>query len=220
MYADKYGQRKKLDPGSAGLSLALIGVIGTGLALSSPTFKHVVETTMDGYNVPLVPPPPPIEIKPEPKARITKITPAPGPVIPDKIVDVTPTDHFIDPGPSVEPGTSGGNGTVIPTIKPPPVIIGPQPDTRFAGIFQPEYPAGERRAEHQGRVVVRVLIGVDGRVKQIEKVSAASDAFFAATQKRALEKWRFKPGTQDGIPVEAWRTMTVSFVLSQESGQD
>ena len=27
----------------------------------------------------------------------------------------------------------------------------------------------------------------------------------------------FKPGTRDGVPVEAWRTMAVSFVLNGES---
>jgi protein TonB len=74
--------------------------------------------------------------------------------------------------------------------------------------------SGERRAEREGRVTVRVLIGEDGRVKQVELVSAASEAFFAATREQALAKWRFTPATKDGIPQEAWRTMSVSFVLN------
>ncbi len=58
-----------------------------------------------------------------------------------------------------------------------------------------------------------MLIGTDGRVKRAERVSAASDAFWAATERRALDKWRFRPATRDGVPVEAWRTMTVRFEL-------
>jgi protein TonB len=65
-------------------------------------------------------------------------------------------------------------------------------------------------------VVVRELVGTDGRVKQVQKVSAASDDFFAVTERRALDKWRFKPGTRDGVPIEAWQTVSLSFVLNDE----
>jgi protein TonB len=63
---------------------------------------------------------------------------------------------------------------------------------------------------------VRVLIGTDGRVKEVQQISAASTAFFEATRKQALTKWRFTPGTRDGAPVEAWRTMAVRFELDGE----
>jgi protein TonB len=95
-----------------------------------------------------------------------------------------------------------------------PVLVGARPDPRFARALQPDYPPSERRAEREGRVTVRVLVGIDGRVKQIELVSAASDQFFEATRRQALEKWRFTPATRDGIPEEAWRTMSVTFVLA------
>jgi periplasmic protein TonB len=62
-------------------------------------------------------------------------------------------------------------------------------------------------------VVVRVLIGVDGRVKQVERVSADSDGFFEATQRQALARWRFKPATRGGVPVESWKQMNVHFVM-------
>jgi protein TonB len=65
-----------------------------------------------------------------------------------------------------------------------------------------------------GKVTVRVLIGTDGRVKQVEPVTATSDAFFRATRDQALRRWRFRPGTRDGVPQEAWRTMSVTFVMA------
>ena len=66
------------------------------------------------------------------------------------------------------------------------------------------------RAEMEGFATVRVLIGTDGRVKQVE---ASDTAFLDATRKQALSKWRFLPATRDGEPVESWREMTVRFQL-------
>ncbi|RYE01614.1 MAG: TonB family protein, partial [Sphingomonadales bacterium] len=62
-------------------------------------------------------------------------------------------------------------------------------------------------------VSVRVLIGTDGRVKAVEQVSATSTAFFEATKRQALGKWRFKPATRGGVPQESWKTMSVRFEL-------
>ena len=69
------------------------------------------------------------------------------------------------------------------------------------------------RAEMEGFATVRVLIGTDGRVKQVEAVKASDTAFLDATRKQALSKWRFLPATRDGEPVESWREMTVRFQL-------
>ncbi|GAA0305415.1 hypothetical protein GCM10009087_14140 [Sphingomonas oligophenolica] len=218
MYADKYSRRMKLDPRSMALAVALNGTIVAGLvAFAAPHFVRTIDVVLEGRNIPLPPPPPP---NPEPTPTIkhpVQATPVAKPVAPDPIVHSdTPIEVAINTGPSLPPTPTVGTGTVFEPVKAPPVIVGPEVDKRFAGVFQPEYPLGERRAEHEGRVTVRVLIGTDGRVKQVERISATSDEFFAATQRRALEKWRFKPGTRDGAPVEAWRTMSVSFVLKDE----
>jgi protein TonB len=216
MYADKYSRRMKLDPGSLTLALLLNGTIVAGLiAFAAPTmFTRIVDPGIDVINIPLTPPPPPNPPTPEVKNKAP--TPKEISVIPDTVVPTPPVDHpYV--APPTPPGPVGGTidgGFVAP--KPAPVVIGAQVDPRFANSFQPEYPPGERRAQHEGRVTVRVLIGTDGRVKQVERVSAASDEFFAATQRRALEKWRFKPATRDGEPFEAWRTMSVSFVMKDE----
>ena len=88
-------------------------------------------------------------------------------------------------------------------------------DDHYANAFQPPYPAAEQRAGQEGVVTVRVLIGVDGRVRQVEQVAAASDAFWRVTERQALGRWRFRPATRDGVPVEQWKTMTVRFRLQE-----
>ncbi|WP_163484575.1 energy transducer TonB, partial [Escherichia coli] len=89
-------------------------------------------------------------------------------------------------------------------------------DPRYADAFQPNYPASELRAQRDGRVSVRVLVGADGRVKSVEQVSATSPAFFEATRQQALSKWRFKPATRGGVAEESWMTLSVTFQIKDQ----
>lgn len=222
MYADRYTSRQGLNPGGVLFSLGVSGVLLFGLSLSAPNFvrsvtKHFVAKS---YQLPDDPPPiKPVEPK-RPSVRTPVATPKPAPVDLTKplVKPTTGSDtgfHFDLDFPLIG---AGGTGTDIGTNPPPPlpVIINPRLDGRYRDLFQPSYPSDERLAGNSGRVVVRVLIGTDGRVKDVQLVSAASTAFFEATRKQALSKWRFTPGTRDGTPVEAWLTMTVRFVLDAE----
>lgn len=79
--------------------------------------------------------------------------------------------------------------------------------------LQPPYPPSEEKMEREGRVSVRITIGVDGRVTSVAKVSATSDAFYRATERHALRAWRFSPATLDGRPVESSKILTIHFRL-------
>jgi periplasmic protein TonB len=70
------------------------------------------------------------------------------------------------------------------------------------------------RLEIEGSVTVRVLIGTDGRVRQVQVVRATDPEFAKATERQALRAWRFKPATRDGVPVEDWQTLTVRFDIN------
>jgi protein TonB len=119
--------------------------------------------------------------------------------------------------PPYNPPAGGGTGPAVAEYPPapparPPLVLA-QLDTRFAGAFQPDYPANERRREVEGVAKVRVLIGTDGRVKAVELISADSPGFFEETKRRALAKWRFKPAMRGGVAEESWKEMTVRFEL-------
>jgi periplasmic protein TonB len=113
-------------------------------------------------------------------------------------------------------GLGGGGGIIEQPQQPPPhipVLSGAKVNPRYAGLLQPAYPPGMIREGREGIVVVRVLIGTDGRVRALEPVSSDGPAFLEVTRKQALSKWRFLPATRDGEPIEAWREMTVRFRL-------
>lgn len=222
MVADRYAGRKSLDPGALALALGGTALFLFGLSLTAPNFVNVPDKVLKLIDVKADPPPPPHD---PPKPRPRTIDPQTNPL--PRQDPVTVTHPPVEPAPGSFTGTAidtppdSGSvvGTGAGTIPTPPVHVpvelGAQLDSRYADSFQPDYPFGERQAEHEGRVVVRVLIGVDGRVKAVEQVSAASRSFFEETRKRALAKWRFKPATRDGIPVEAWKEVGVSFHLEQ-----
>lgn len=164
-------------------------------------------------------PPPPID---EPKPRTDpRVSTEPPIVTPIPRIESDTTDKFETTTilPSDPPGTGAAEGsgptTVIadPPVPPLAPLVNASQDPRFARDFQPQYPPSELRAQRDGQVAVRVLIGVDGRVKAIEQVRATSSAFFEATRRQALAKWRFKPANRGGVPEESWKNMTVSFRL-------
>mgnify|MGYP005984311311 CR=1 FL=1 len=203
---------------SFGAALAINGAIIAGMIFAAPNFLPKPQTKpFEGVNIPLPPPPQPVDpVKPQPKVEKMVTPTAPRPTIPDPVIPTTSTNRIdgTDVLPDILPPTrtvDTGPTTVIDPPKPVPALIGASTDPRFAQDFQPEYPSQEIRAQRDGLVTLRVLIGTDGRVKAVEPVSATSDAFFAVTKRQALGKWRFRPATRGGVAEESWKTMTVRF---------
>jgi protein TonB len=186
------------------------------------TGRAAPDEPLTTYPVPITPPPPP-EPLPRHEARqpVQRPVDAPLPPIPLPRTSDWQVPTLPDPGPPLDTlgSTGGSGGGMTETARPlpmPPVIVGPTIDPRYADDFQPAYPPSEQRAGSDGRVVVRVLIGTDGRVKEVQRVEATSDAFYRVTEAQALKRWRFRPGTRDGVAQETWRTMSVTFVLADQ----
>ena len=222
-YSAGHGAR----PVSLTLSAGLVALAVAGIVFAAPKVVERINLapTIDIYQLPVPPEPKPIpETKPQPRdtARPAPLDEA-RPDQPEVEVwtpPIGPSFPIGEPIPPGEPVGTGGTGTggTGTAIDPPapPVLIEPTADPRYARDFQPLYPADERRLEREGLVIVNVLIGTDGRVKQVERISSPSDAFFETTRRQALSKWRFRPGTRGGEPIERWRRMRVNFVLTDE----
>ncbi|RJF94273.1 TonB family protein [Sphingomonas cavernae] len=196
--------------------MAINGAIIGALLFSSP------EIIPEGIKyIRLIDPievPDPEPIPPEPIKQKVEPKPAPASQITPTTLVFPPKDSgFIVEKPLGDtpplPGTIGP-GTVVQDPPHNPIFVGPQIARKYLNAFQPPYPPGKQRLGEEGVVVVRVLVGADGRVKQVERVEAADDAFYEVTVSQALRKWRFTPATRDGVPVEGWREMTVRFEIT------
>jgi len=168
--------------------------------------------------------------------------PAPAPLVVDLISEPAPppiverprpqpeTDHKVE-APIVTPAQIVQTVAVPPppitvtTTPPPPrpapVAAGPAGpvtvgdlDERMIEGKPPRYPMESRRKREEGTVLLRLLIGLDGRVAQ---VSIAQSSGFDRLDQAALQAargWRWQPMVRDGDAVEVRGVMPIPFVLT------
>lgn len=201
-------------PVAALFAFGLPAVLVLAVALSPMIIKQEPRVAPEPWETIAVekqlpdPPPRPTEEhqqKPRPASTTETVnTPIPSPA----------TDNVVDTGPKTFDPVIPDPGPYVPPAQPPrPALVLAQLDSRYAGSFQPDYPAREQREGTEGMARVRVLIGTDGRVKAVELVSTDSPGFFEETKRRALAKWRFKPAMRGGVAEESWQTMNVRFQI-------
>jgi TonB family protein len=91
----------------------------------------------------------------------------------------------------------------------------------------PRYPAEALRARQAGEVVLRVLVGTDGRPRDVlvessrkagpEPDTTPADIFEQPAIDTARQ-WLFQPAVRDGKPVEHWVLVPISFRLNESDG--
>lgn len=223
VYAASGYQPRKPRAVSLGAAFLINGAIIAGMIYSAPNILPKIPRIFEAKNIPIDPAPPP-EPKPveKPKLEVKPVTQppitAPETVVKtDSTLDLTTTTKIPDVTPEpAKPVDLGPPTKIEPHVEPVPALIGATRDNRYASDFQPDYPAAELRAERDGRVAVKVLVGTNGRVKAVEQLSATSQAFFEATKRQALSKWRFKPATRGGVAEESWMTLSVMFRIQDQ----
>ncbi len=195
--------------------IALHAVAITALALSKIEVDPYVFTITKVRSIPLPKDPPETRADPKPLPK----QPAQTATRAETVIKLPPLPDNGLSGTITPPRPPVLDGPVIPE-NPPARPADPPKPVRMAAVIdsrselQPSYPASEQRAGTEGSATVRVLVGADGRVKAVEKVSATSEGFFRATERQARLHWRFKPATLDGRPIESWQVMTVHFELT------
>jgi len=76
---------------------------------------------------------------------------------------------------------------------------------------QPQYPEAAKRDHIQGTVLLKVTIGKQGDVENLQLISGHPALASAAIE--AVKQWRYKPYLQNGEPVEVETEVTVNFTL-------
>jgi protein TonB len=85
----------------------------------------------------------------------------------------------------------------------------PQPLSRIS----PMYPPRARIKGIEGKVSLEFVVDETGSVRDIEITHAIPPDLFDAAARRAVKRWRFKPGVKDGRPVPSRLRQTVKFAL-------
>jgi len=109
-------------------------------------------------------------------------------------------------GPGVGPGHGGGIGggayRVGGGVRAPKVVY----------RVEPEFSEEARKNKWQGVVILKLIIGKDGKPQDISVLRSLGMGLDEKAME-AVKQWRFEPGTKDGQPVPVEVSMEVSFRL-------
>jgi len=76
----------------------------------------------------------------------------------------------------------------------------------------PRYPMAARAAGASGRVVIRGIVRRDGTIDNVEILKDLPYGLGEAARE-AVQRWRFRPATYRGDPIDVYYTVTVNFRL-------
>lgn len=210
---------RALATASSGLVILFAFAIGVSAWVAS----HAGERVVPIEHVIVIDPPPSIE-RPHaappapPKPHVSRPADAVPKLVPDEVAPIDNTIASQDELSRVGPVEGHGQGEVVQVVTPvvdptpglnefvpydePPVVV-----TRVV----PEYPDIARDAGVEGTVQLRLLVGKDGRVKDVHvdrSVPMLDEAAVAAAR-----QWVFTPALASGHPVTVWVAVPVRFSL-------
>lgn len=212
---------------AAGWGLMQVDTVREQAAQVAPLFVNLISAA------PPAPVPPPPLPPPPPPAPPEAPRPIPRPKPPPKVIAAAPTPSpappaFVAPAPTPEPPPP----TVVEVAPPPPAPPMPpsppappappaQPRTVSAtevGFIEPPtivYPSFSKRSGETGRVMVRVLIDVDGQPRQLSLEASSGHDRLDQAALNGVRKARFKPYTENGLPHPVWVLVPIVFELER-----
>jgi len=195
-----------------------LGLIGIYLLTQVWKPKDEVEYTGRVIRMQTMPPPPPLSDAPPPPVIPNQPIVKPTIGTPVPVADALAPEQTIMTQQEISamnsPISQGGTGRdslVIASDDMPSegefvyYEDEPTPVTRV----EPAYPEFAREAQIQGKVTLHVLVGKDGRVKNVKVIKGVTGLNDAAVE--AIKKWVFKPALSNNKPVAVWVEVPMDF---------
>lgn len=95
-----------------------------------------------------------------------------------------------------------------------PVVEPPRFGVAYLKNPPPEYPAVSRRIGEEGRVVLRVLVTVDGKPETVEIENGSGSKRLDDAALDAVKKWKFIPARRNNESVSAYVLVPLKFALN------
>jgi protein TonB len=178
----------------------LIWAFASGFANNGVRYvQTILQTSVIQTEKPkdLPPPPPPVDLKERPPVQV---------IAPDINITV-PVDA---PPPPIQTVTTQ-------RVEAPPQPRAIVPGTPVKVTYQPDvsdyYPDASRRAGEEGRVLVKVCVGVSGKIDSTDVATTSGHPGLDAAALKVAKAYRFKPATSEGKPVASCPSLPVKFEL-------
>jgi protein TonB len=205
--------RQTKDPTRQGIGFIVVVLLHVGLiyALINGLGHAVVEVIKSPLETKLIeevkppdtpPPPPPPKVAPPPPPFIP---------LPDIQVRAAPSANAITAVTNTAP-KEAPPPPPPPAPKAEPVRVAAKIDAA-KNCRPPEYPAVSRRMEEQGRVVLDMLVDLDGRVTDSKVAQSSGHPRLDEAAREALSLCKFQPATVDGKPERTWSQISYVWKL-------
>lgn len=83
---------------------------------------------------------------------------------------------------------------------------------KLVSKVEPEYSEEARKAKYSGSVLLSIIVNTDGKAEEIRVVKSLGMGLDEKAVE-AVQKWRFKPGRNKGVPVKVRAQVEVNFRL-------
>ncbi len=167
---------------------------------------------------------------PLPQSDVTAQTPSTAERLKPATMPSVPADTSLAPIPTPPTGTSGSTETATsaPGVEynpyKPPEATEPIKDISNEPQFvaydeppmpvkkvSPAYPEIARKAGFEGRVIINILVDVDGKVKNAVVLKDVPNSGFGEAAVAAAKQWEFLPAIYQGKPIKVWTSQTFKF---------
>lgn len=199
------------------LHVAVLWALQTGLMRRAVEIIVPGEILSEFISPPAPPAPQPQTPAPQPVKQEVKpvVKPTPTPPLPAPTPEPAPMVAPAAPAPA-QPAIEASTVAATPAAPQAPAparIELPSSDAAYLNNPKPSYPALSRRLGEQGKVVVRVLISVDGTAQQAEIRTSSGYERLDQAALATVRNWRYVPGKRNGTAEAMWFNVPINFVL-------
>lgn len=213
-------------------AVILLHIIGMWMLVNSKTTQPEIEpvTPMmvslvsnpipEPEVVPLVQPKPEPVVKPVVKQKpiVKEKVPTPEPVVQTPVAAEPVSEPETPPAPET-PVVEAKAPVVAEAPKvepqPEPVVEPPKFGAAYLHNPQPTYPSSSRRAGEEGRVLLRVLVAINGSAETVDLENSSGFERLDEAAINAVKKWRFIPAKRSNQAISAYVLVPLKFSLEK-----
>jgi len=181
------------------LHVFVIYAFATGLAKSGQRYlQTILQTNIIQQEKPkdLPPPPPPVDLKEKPPVQV-----------------IAPDINITVPVETPPPITNVTTKAAPPPPPPKAVVPGTPLSRASAPDVADYYPDQARREGQEGRPMVKVCVGANGKLASAEVATSSGFPLLDEAAIKVAKATRYKAATSEGKPVESCASLPVKFEL-------
>ncbi len=182
-----------------------VPAVRQAVMVSAPVFVELLAAP-----APTAPPQPPVQPVVKVPPPVVIATPAAAPSPSPAAFEVAPPREV--PTPLERPVTAT---QIVEAAPPPPPKTIPASAVQYLDAVPPEYPRTSRRLNEAGTVTLRIYIDERGLPATVQVSQSSGYSRLDESALAAVQKWRFKPYSENGQPTAGYAVIPVMFELEK-----